>query len=58
MQWVAYPELQFLAELKRAMYNIYAMQCELKIICNVHEHVAKSSWLSKLSRENVQWAQV
>ena len=29
MQGVAYTKLQFLAEQTSAMYNIYAMQCEL-----------------------------
>ena len=44
MQLVAYPELQFLAELKRAMYNIQcnAMWAETNMQC------ALSTWLEPL----------
>ena len=58
MQLVAYPELQFLAELKRAMYNIQcnAMWAENNMQCAWAR--GWSPWLSKLSRKNVQWAQV
>ena len=50
MQLVAYPELQFLAELKRAMYNIQcnAMWAENNMQCAWAR--GKSSWLCKLSK--------